>query len=261
MTPVEVIKGTSHIVLAMPHSGTYLPPKIADKLNDKGKELADTDWHLPQLYAGLLPEATIVKANFHRYVIDANRSPDDVSLYPNQNTTSLCPLIDFNSQPIWQEGYEPDTAEINQRKASFHTPYHTALQDALETAKNKHGFAILYDCHSIRSQIPFLFDGVLPTLNIGTNSGASCAPEIEYIANNICSNSNFSNVSNDRFKGGWTTRHYGQPENNIHAIQMEITQSAYMSEQSPWQYLTENANILRKTLKDLLESLERFTNA
>ena len=256
MNHIEIKQGTGPIVLAMPHSGTYLPTEIYDKLNDNGKELADTDWHLMELYDGLQPNAAIVKANFHRYVIDANRCPDGVSLYPGANTTTLCPLIDFVNKPIWQEGLVPTESDIEPRIKLFHTPYHKALHEALQTARSNHGYAIIYDCHSIRSNIPFLFDGALPNLNIGTNDSKSCDSKIEQIAENICKKSSFSTVTNGRFKGGWTTRHYGKPETDIHAIQMEITQSSYMQEHAPWEYSNEKANILRQTLANILSEIE-----
>ncbi len=255
MKPVEVIEGSSSIVLAMPHSGTWLPDEEADKLNETGKLLADTDWHIPKLYEGLLSEATIVKANFHRYVIDANRDPAGKSLYPGQNTTSLCPTTDFEGKPIWNEGAEPAQEEITKRIEQFHTPYHQTLNAALQRVKKQHGYAILYDCHSIQSQLPYLFEGLLPALNIGTNDGQSCSPILQQVVHDVCESSEFSTVLNGRFKGGWTTRHYGQPDQRIHAIQMEITQASYMHETLPFDYAPDKAQYLHPVLKELLSQL------
>jgi len=146
-------------------------------LNDRGRGLDDTDWHIHQLYDGVLNGASTVRATFHRYVIDANRDPSGVSLYPGQNTTGLVPLTDFDGHDIWDT--PPDEAAVKARQAAYHTPYHAALLAELERVRDVHGVAILYDCHSIRSGIPFLFDGTLPDFNIGTNVGTTCAPEIE----------------------------------------------------------------------------------
>lgn len=256
MNVVKITKGTSPIILAMPHSGTWLPDDIRAKLNERGQKLQDTDWHIPTLYAALLPEATVIQANFHRYLIDANRDPEGVSLYPGQNTTGLCPLIDFDNKPIWQKNAEPDEAEITRRITEFHTPYHRAIEQELQRAKAQHGYAILYDCHSIRSEVEFLFEGILPSLNIGTNGGETCANEIEKITLDICKSSPYSTVLNGRFKGGWTTRHYGNPADNIHAIQMEITQRDYMNEAEPFAYDATKADALRATLRTLLTTLE-----
>lgn len=255
MSPVTVMAGTSPIVLAQPHSGTYLPDAVAAQLTERGRMLADTDWHIPQLYDGLAPDATVVRAEFNRYVIDANRPPDGESLYPGQNTTGLVPLVDFEDEPIWQDA--PDEQEIARRLADFYAPYHTALRTELERVRALHGFAVLYDCHSIRSHLPFLFDGTLPDLNIGTNGGTSCHPAIEGVVADACANGPYSDVLNGRFRGGWTTRHYGQPAENIHAIQMEIAQSTYLAaEEPPFAYSTDKAVTLRDTLARVFAAIE-----
>ena len=255
MTPVSVHQGSSPVVLGFPHTGTYVPDDIGEKLNDNGRLLADTDWHIDRLYDGLLADATTVTANFHRYVIDANRDPEGASLYPGQNTTTLIPLTDFDGRDIWDE--PPTEADIYSRRRDFHAPYHAALAAEMARVHALHGVAILYDCHSIRSHIPFLFDGVLPDLNIGTNSGATCAPQVEQRIWDIATTAQgYSSVLNARFKGGWTTRHYGQPAQGWHAIQMEIAQSAYLeAEAAPWAYDDARAGRLRPHLARMLESL------
>lgn len=256
MTPVTLHQGSSPIVLGLPHTGTYVPDAIKAKLNNTGRALADTDWHIDRLYESLLDGATTVRANFHRYVIDANRDPEGVSLYPGQNTTTLVPLTDFDGRNIWDT--PPSDEDIQARRQAFHAPYHAALQAELTRVHALHGIAILYDCHSIRSNIPFLFEGTLPDLNIGTNQGTTCAPEIELAVHDICSAApEYSNVLNGRFKGGWTTRHYGRPSEGFHAIQMEIAQSAYLStETPPWDYNDARAAPLRAYLSGILKTLE-----
>jgi formiminoglutamase len=255
MDPVEVTRGDSPIVLGLPHTGTYVPPEIQTKLNKRGRALTDTDWHIHTLYDGLLPGATTVRASFHRYVIDANRDPSGVSLYPGQNTTTLVPLTDFDGNDIWDQ--RPSDAEIAERLAAFHTPYHAALKAELDRVKAIHGIAVLYDCHSIRSIIPYLFDGVLPDMNLGTNNGTTCAPEIEAAAHEFAASSPYSTVLNRRFKGGWTTRHYGRPAEGLHAIQMELAQSAYLTtERPPWSYDNRKADRLRRWLFDILDAVQ-----
>jgi N-formylglutamate deformylase len=260
MNLVDVISGDSPVVLGMPHTGTYVPDGVYSKLNANGQKLADTDWHIDKLYDGLLEGATIVRANFHRYVIDANRDPSGKSLYPGQNTTSFCPLTDFDGEAIYLNGQQPNESDIAQRIVEFHAPYHAALAAELEKAREKFGVAILYDCHSIRSDIPFLFDGRLPDFNIGTNEGQTCAPEIEQFTHDICKGADdYTSVLNGRFKGGWTTRHYGHPEIGVHAIQMELTQCQYLeSEQLPFNYSPEKAVVLRVHLKNILNSLSNW---
>ena len=255
MTPVEVRRGDGPVILGLPHTGTWLPDDVRARLNDRGRELADTDWHIERLYGGLLPGATTVRATFHRYVVDANRGPDDASLYPGQNTTGLVPLTDFDGEPIWDE--EPDAAEVAERIARFHAPYHAALAAEIARVRARHGVAILYDCHSIRSHIPFLFEGTLPDFNVGTNDGTSCAPQVESIVMHIVRGvPGRTWVLNGRFKGGWTTRHYGDPPGGVHAVQMELAQSTYLeAEAPPWDYDPERAERLREPLADILATL------
>ena len=255
MTPVEVTRGDSPVVLGMPHTGTFVPPEVMKALNETGKELANTDWLVDQLYDGLLADATVVRATFHRYVIDANRDPSGASLYPGQNTTGLVPLTDFDGTPLWET--EPDAAEIERRRLAYHAPYHAALQAELERVRAKHGAAILWDCHSIRSVIPYLFEGTLPDFNIGTNNGTTCAPAIEEAVTQICAASPMTSVLNGRFRGGWTTRHYGRPADGVHAIQMEMAYTTYLAaETPPWRFDPTRAARARAVLAAALTALE-----
>lgn len=258
MTPFSVTKGDSAIVLGMPHGGTWLPDALTARLNANGRALADTDWHIARLYDGLLQGATVVASNVHRYAIDANRDPAGVSLYPGQNTTSLCPVTDFDGAPIWAEGQEPSEDEILARRDAFHAPYHAALQAEIDRVKARHGVAILYDCHSIRSVIPFLFAGTLPVFSIGTNDGTSCAALVQCSTADPCQKAEgFDTVINGRFKGGWTTRHYGRPQDGIHAIQMELAQRAYLADEAaPWAYDHAKADALRPVLGRVLGDLD-----
>jgi formiminoglutamase len=255
MNPVTVKRGDGPVVLGMPHVGTHVPDDIFRRLTPLGKTLGDTDWHIDKLHDGLLPGATVVRANFHRYVIDANRDPSGASLYPGQNTTGLVPLTSFDGEPLWIS--EPSAEEIAVRLRKWHAPYHAALAGEIERVRARHGVAILYDCHSIRSRIPFLFEGVLPDFNIGTNDGASCAAEIEQTVASICVKAaGLTSVVNGRFKGGWTTRHHGRPNNGVHAIQMELAQKTHLkSETVPFEYDAVKARHIREHLKAILAAL------
>ncbi len=255
MKPVEVHHGTSPIVLGWPHTGTYVPEDVMAALNPLGLELADTDWHIHKLYDGALAGASTVRATFHRYVIDANRDPSGASLYPGQNTTGLVPLTDFEGRDIWITS--PDAATIEARRTAFHAPYHAALRAELERVRAIHGVAILYDCHSIRSQIPFLFEGTLPDFNIGTNHGTTCHPALTTATEAICKAADdYTAISNGRFTGGWSTRYYGLGEQGFQAIQMELAQSTYLtSETAPWTYDAAKAARIRHHLSNILTTL------
>lgn len=257
MSLIEITRGDCPLVLGLPHTGTDVPGDCLARLNDVGRAMADTDWHIDRLYADLVPNVTTVRTPIHRYVIDVNRDPSGESLYPGQNTTGLCPLTDFDAVPIYRDGQEPDAAEVDRRRLAYHAPYHAALEAELQRVKGIHGFALLYDCHSIRSEIPFLFDDTLPDFNIGTNLGTTCDLQIETSVLQSCKAAEgYSATLNGRFKGGWTTRHYGQPDRSQHAIQMELAQSTYLaSETPPWTYDTKRADRLRAHLKTILNTL------
>ncbi|WP_299348843.1 N-formylglutamate deformylase [uncultured Shimia sp.] len=255
MDAVQVNQGSSPIVLGLPHVGTFVPDEIAQNFTPRGRELPDTDWHVDRLYDGLVPSVTTVQATFHRYVVDANRDPSGVSLYPGQNTTGLVPETDFDCVPIWRT--PPDAAEVEARRKAYHAVYHEALQAELDRVRAVHGVAILYDCHSIRSVIPHLFQGILPDFNIGTNNGETCAKAIEAAVVGVCADAKgYTSVLNGRFKGGWTTRHYGRPQDGVHAIQMELAQSTHLTDENAgWVYAPEKAGRLRPHLKRILETL------
>jgi len=254
---LEIARGDGPLVLGLPHGGTDVPEEIFARLNARGRALADTDWHVHDLYAGLAKDATTVRTTVHRYVIDVNRDPADESLYPGRNTTGLCPQTDFDGQGIYRVGQAHDAGEVAARQEAFHAPYHAALRAELERVRRRHGFALLYDCHSIRSRIPFLFDGTLPDFNIGTDGGTTCAPGIEAITGRLCAAApGYDTVLNGRFRGGWTTRHYGRPADGIHAIQMELAQSTYLSAQAPpWEMNPTRATRVRRHLGSILATL------
>lgn len=262
IAPVQVSRGSSPVVLGLPHTGTWLPPEVRQALNRRGLVLADTDWHVEALYEGLLPQATVVRCQVHRYAIDVNRDPEGESLYPGQNTTGLCPETDFDGKPIYREGMAPDADAVARRRAAVHAPYHAAMRAEMERVRGLHGHAILFDCHSIRSQIPYLFAGRLPDFNVGTNGGVTCAPEIEGAVMRICESARpYASVLNGRFKGGWTTRAYGRPSEGWHAIQLELAQRTYMAESPPWRYEPAKAVRLRRYLRNILETLAAWRPA
>ena len=260
MAVFEVKQGTSPVILGFPHTGTDVPADIWERLNETGRLLADTDWHIHHLYDGLLDNPTVVRATFHRYVIDANRDPQGASLYPGQNTTGLIPETDFDGKPIWKTGAEPTEADIAERLRTYHAPYHAALAAEIERVKAIHGVVVLYDCHSIRSHISFLFDGKLPDFNIGTDMGKTCDPAIEQATVAIAAAATgYDSILNGRFKGGWTTRLYGRPETGVHAIQMELAQSTHLTtEASPFAYDDAKADKLRIHLKSILTRIEEI---
>lgn len=263
MDAFRLQKGTAPLLLSIPHVGTGVPKSVQERLAPEAQGLPDTDWHLDQLYdfaEGL--GVSILQAVQSRYVIDLNRPPDDESLYPGQATTGLCPTIRFDGVPLYRPGRGPDRAEIDERVETVWKPYHAALWGELERIKAQHGYALLYDAHSIRSEVPRLFDGVLPDLNLGSNGGTTAAPELKDRIAEICRTAEgFTHVVDGRFRGGYITRHYGRPQDNVHALQMELAQRHYMDEDPPFTYQPERAARLKAVLQRVLEAMLAWTPA
>jgi len=264
---LSVSRGDAPLVLSMPHTGVEIPPELGKKLASAWLARRDTDWWVDKLYdfGGALG-ATVIHTRMSRTVIDVNRDPSGASLYPGQATTELCPTTTFDGEPLYVDGAAPGPDEIATRRAQFYSPYHAALAAELARLRQSHAHVVIYDCHSIRSRIPRLFEGELPNFNIGTSSGRSCAPELTAAVEGVCKATPFSRVINGRFKGGYITRHYGQPEQGVHAIQMELACRGYMREEPgpitpetwPIPYDEGHAAAMRAALRSVLEACLAF---
>ncbi len=247
-------RGTAPLFVSLPHNGTALPDEIAARLTPAARRVPDTDWHVSRLYAFARElGASMLVPTYSRYVVDLNRPPDDVSLYPGQNTTGLCPIVQFSGDAAYLPGQEPTQEEVAQRVGTYWRPYHAALIDEIARIKAAHGRAVLWEGHSIRSVVPFLFEGRLPDFNLGTVAGASCSANLQQRLEAILTNQKkYSFVVNGRFKGGYITRHYGDPARGVDAIQLELAQLNYMDEDS-FEYLPERAASLAAIIRAMLE--------
>lgn len=252
----DIVENNSPLIISVPHAGVLVPDDIAARLTVKALDLPDTDWHVDRLYTRFTQAggATMIRANFSRYVVDLNRPPDDAPLYPGQAKVPLCPDKTFDGAPVYKDGKAPDAAEIATRLKQYWHPYHHALKEQIERAVKAHGYAVLYDAHSIRGTVPRLFDGTLPDLNLGTAKGASCAPALEDAAIEAMRKSSYSSIANGRFIGGYITRHYGDPDSNIHAMQMELAQTTYMDE-TTFSYDPARAANLIPVLENILNAV------
>lgn len=246
-------EGSSPLLISVPHDGCHLPPDIMERMSPAGLAVPDTDWHVAELYEFARDlDAHIIIANYSRYVVDLNRSHADDTLYPGQVATGLCPTQTFAGDEIYSDGGVSD-AEKSARVASYWRPYHDRLASTLAQIRAQHGYALLWDAHSIPSRVPRLFEGELPELNIGTNAGESCAAGIEAAVVAVARQSSYSTAVNARFKGGYITRHYGRPVDGVHALQLEIAQRTYMDEGSGV-FDAVKAGELRTTLGKMLRS-------
>ena len=226
----QYIEGNRPVLISMPHNGTEIPETILSRMTESARKIVDTDWFLDQLYGFAREQGCyILCPTYNRYVIDLNRPQDDESLYPGQDTTELCPTTQFDKSPIYLDGDVPNQAEIAQRIKAYWVPYHSQLQQALTTIKQNFGGVLLFEAHSIKSRVPRFFDGQLPDFNFGNYNNTTCSQKLTERLENWKPNG-FSKVLNGRFKGGYITREYGRPEENIHSIQLELSQATYMDE-------------------------------
>ena len=250
----EFVPGDTPLLLSFPHDGRQLPDSISERMTAAGRALRDTDWYIARLYefASELGASKLV-ANYSRYVVDVNRPVNDEALYPGQLATGLCPTQTFAGDNIYRDGDVP-ADEVAERVETYWRPYHYRLQAALDELRAKHGYALLWDAHSIESRVPRLFDGELPALNIGTYGGRSCDGALEAAIDGVAGSSPFSSVLNGRFQGGFITRYYGDPARRVHAVQLEIAQRVYMDETAR-AFDESRAARLRDTLRHMLTTL------
>lgn len=265
---LAVHHGDSPLIVSFPHTGTEIPPAIEARLVSAWIGRRDADHWVDVLYDfAHSMGATTIRTAMARTVVDVNRDPSGASLYPGQNTTGLCPVETFDGEPLYRAGAEPDGAEIGRRRQEFFDPYHAAIREQIARLRARHPAVVLYDAHAIRSRVPRLFEGELPQFNIGTNGGASADAALTARLERICASSGLTHVTNGRFRGGWITRHYGDPRNGIHAVQMELAMRGYLDEperpdERNWPAPLDDARAarLRVALRDMLEACLQFPN-
>ena len=250
-------QGTAPLLLSLPHAGTVIPDDLQPLYVPRALELEDTDWHLARLYEFVLAMgASLIVPHHSRYVIDLNRPSENTPMYPGVNNTELCPTRFFTGDPLYLHGQAPDAREITRRVASYWRPYHDALESELARLQAQHGHVVLFDGHSIKSQLPWLFEGKLPDLNLGTADGSSCAPALRSALQQVLqSQSRFTQVVDGRFKGGHITRWFGKPALGRHAVQLEMCWSTYMPEQPPYGIEAARAEQLAPVLRALVQTI------
>lgn len=253
----EIARGDAPLVIDVPHAGTHIPSELLARLTPAARACPDTDWHVEKLFGFARGTgATLVVATHSRYVVDLNRDPSGAALYPGADNTELCPSRTFADEAIYAAGDAPGVAEVAARRAEYFAPYHATLAAEIERVRARHGYAILLDAHSIRSEVPRFFAGRLPDLNLGTADGASCAPAFQHAAALVLAGAaGFSSVVNGRFKGGYVTRHYGAPARGVHTLQLETAQACYMDESPPYSWDANRAARLMTLLGRLVDAL------
>lgn len=244
--------GATPLLISIPHDGRELIPGQAERMTATGRALPDTDWHVRKLYEFATEMgASVIAANYSRYVVDLNRSADNAVLYEGQTSTGLCPEKTFAGDDIYAPGESVSKAELAERVERYWLPYHDRIQSALNEFRAESGYALLWDAHSIAAEVPLLFDGVLPDLNVGSNDGRSCREEISAAVMQVAAAAPFSSVLNGRYRGGYITRHYGDPASNVHALQLELAQHTYMDENNG-NFDADRAHILGGNIREML---------
>jgi N-formylglutamate deformylase len=250
-------QGTQPLLISLPHVGTFIPEALRTRLQPRALEVEDTDWFLDRLYAfaqGL--GASLLVPTHSRYVVDLNRPSDNRPMYAGQNNTELCPTRFFTGEPLYREGQTPSDAEVQARVASYWQPYHDALRAELVRLRVQHGHALLFDSHSIKSELPWLFKGELPHMNLGTAAGASCHASLtSKLRALLAAQTDYTHVINGRFKGGHITRHYGAPGQGVHAVQLEMCWRAYMDEAAPYRWHEARAAAVTPLLRQLVQAM------
>jgi N-formylglutamate deformylase len=250
-------RGHTPLLISLPHVGTFIPVELREHFVARALAVEDTDWHLDQLYDFVRSMgASLLVPRYSRYVIDLNRPPDNAPMYAGANNTELCPARFFSGDALYHVDKAPDDAEIDRRRDMYWQPYHDALESELARIGATHGHAVLFDGHSIKSVLPWLFEGQLPDLNLGTARGQSCAPDLRMALASVLENQpGFSHVVDGRFAGGYITRHYGQPTEGVHAVQLEMGWRCYMNEEPPFAIDPQRAAKLLPVLRALIQTM------
>jgi len=247
--------GRVPLIISIPHMGLAVPEDLHTKMTPVGRELADTDWHLDRLYEfGKEMGASFLMARYSRYVVDLNRPPNDETLYPGQTKTGLFPQFTFRGEPIYTDSTEPSEQEREQRLANYWHPYHDQLTAEIGRLKAEHGQVLVWEAHSIASVLPRLFEGRLADLNVGTNAGSSAAPEVLSAIQGSLTGCRYTYAINGRFKGGYNTRHFGDPAHGVHTVQLEMCQSTYMREEAPFEYRPALADQIKPVVKAMMQA-------
>lgn len=244
------------IIISSPHSGTFFPPEIASKLKpEMADKPDDADWFIDRLY-DFAPAMgiTVIKANYCRWVIDLNRDPESKPLYTDGRViTGLVPTTNFNGDPLYKDAV-PEEHEIAERIHKYYLPYHEKLEELLEQTKQQFGKALLFDAHSIRRVVPGIQKEAFPQLILGDNDGTSASKEVIDAVWNILKDSGYEATHNTPFKGGQITRSFGKPDDNVHALQLEMAKTNYM-DATETEYDGQNAAQIREVLKAVFTQL------
>ncbi|CAM3687518.1 N-formylglutamate amidohydrolase [Bordetella sputigena] len=251
--PYHFKAGTTPLLISIPHLGREIPDAQLSRMTPRALQRPDTDWHLDLLYDfGEELGASILHARYSRYVVDLNRPPDDAHLYPGQEKTGLFPELTFHGEPLYLDNAVLSAQERERRLNDYWHPYHAKLALEIDRIRARHSVVLLWEAHSIASVLPRLFDGKLPDLNIGTAQGRSCGANVIGAVEGVLQNCRYTWAVDGRFKGGHITRTFGDPDHGVHAVQLEMCQSTYMSECYPYEYRKGLASEIKPVIRAMI---------
>lgn len=254
---LEPVSTKVPIVVSSPHSGVEFPQDLKNLYNQELVQAPeDTDWFVHQLYDFVSEMGiTMISANYSRWVIDLNRNPDCQPLYTDGRIiTELCPTRNFLGEPIYQNNYQPDKNEIEQRLTKYYWPYYQKIQQVIDELKSEFGYVIFWDAHSIKQYVPTISKDKFPDLILGDNDGNAASSVLAQAALSHFEMRGHHINYNDPFKGGHLTRYFGKPEVNQHALQLEMTKINYM-DNAEQNYHPNRAGRMRETLSGVFSLL------
>ena len=251
------------IIVSVPHSGTDFPPELEhDFLTEMRIRADDTDWFVHQLY-NFVPDMgiSLIHSRYCRWVIDLNRDPESKPLYDDGRIiTGLTPHSDFHGNEIYvSQDHYPNEEEINRRLALYYWPYYQKLEELLTERKAEFGQVLLWDAHSIRQFVPGIRKAHFPDLILGSNDRQSAKQGLIDIAMHNLDGFGFDLKHNDPFKGGHITRYFGNPGENVHALQLEMVKKLYMDDNERI-YDEQSAKKIKEMLKQVFEGLLGYLN-
>jgi N-formylglutamate amidohydrolase len=239
---------TVPLIFASPHSGRNYPPDfVAGSRLDPVSLRRSEDSFVDDLFAAS-PDfgAPLLRALFPRAFIDPNREPfeldqsmfsDKLPNYVNTESSRVAAGLGTIARVVssGQDIYPRKLtfAEAADRIDRYYRPYHKALENLIADTRRRFGYCVIVDCHSMPSiGGPLDPDAGHGRANfiIGDCFGSACAPYITDAVERTISGFGYGVARNKPFAGGFTTRHYGQPRDGVHAVQIEINRGLYMNE-------------------------------
>lgn len=207
------------LIVSIPHSGTYIPQTMQEKLVDN-LILANIDWYLPNLYSFLKDlEITTIINNVSRYVIDPNREITD-SINTSYVDNYVYTKTTFNN-PMYNTDLEDE--EIRDRITKYYAPYHQALEKLINDKLSYFNKIYLIDLHSFGKNID-------ANIILGNKNGQTFNKEFTMLIKDTLEKLDFIVSLNSPYSGGYITKRYAN--NKIETLQIELSYKKYIDDRT-----------------------------